>query len=71
MNNKKLVITAAVVLGILIILYLISLVTKADVQNETLRLKDEKMFYQIQNEINNYLIEKNYNNPEFTLKKVF
>ncbi len=71
MNNKKLVMTAAVVLGILVILYLISLVTKADVQNETLRLKDEKMFYQIQNEINNYLIEKNYNNPEFTLKKVF
>ena len=71
MNNKKLIIISSIILVTLFVIYLLTLLFRNEPTIETLRLKDEKTFYILQNSISQYLQEKDYNNPEFTLKKVY
>lgn len=71
MNKKNLIIIISIVITLSIILFLLSSIPEKKQENNITRLTDEKMFYQIQDAITNYINNKNYNNPEFILKKVY
>lgn len=71
MNKKNLIIIISIVITLSIILFLLSSIPEKKQENNITRLTDEKMFYQIQDAITKYINNKNYNNPEFILKKVY
>ena len=67
MNKNKKLIACISILSTLLIIYLILSLLKKDVYI----LKDEETFYKIQTTINNYIKDKDYINPEFTLKNIY
>lgn len=71
MKKNKPIIIAGGILIFLVLIYLITLITKSTPDTTIKKLTDEEMFYRIQETISNYIIHKDYTSPNYTLKNVY